>query len=95
MAGGADRWTSAPGGDPLGSSTEAIRAVQRDRDAISKEDAMTINSDNDQTCTEAIADIGPFELTDHYWAIVGSIPYDGHVVLGVSPTTPSWTVPRP
>jgi hypothetical protein len=28
-------------------------------------------------------DIGPIEHTDHYWGIVGSIPYDGHVVLAV------------
>lgn len=47
----------------------------------------------DQTWPDAIVDIGPIELADHYWGIVGSIPYDGHVVLAVSPTPPSWTAP--
>ena len=93
VAGGADRWTSALG-DELGTSTEAIRAVQRDRDGISKEDAMTVISDINQTWPDAIVDIGPIELTDHYWGIVGSIPYDGHVVLAVSPTPPNWRALR-
>ena len=76
-------------GDSLGSSTEAIRAVQRDRGATSKEDAMTIISDIIQTWPDAIVDIGPIELTDHYWGIVGSIPYDGHVVLAVIGSAPT------
>jgi hypothetical protein len=92
-AAGADRSTRALG-DSLGSSTEAIRAGQRDRGVISKEDAMTVISDINQTGPDAIVDIGPIELTDHYWAIVGSIPYDGHVVLAVSPTPLSWTASR-
>jgi hypothetical protein len=62
---------------------------------ISKEDDMTVISDINQTWPEAIVDIGPIELTDHYWGIVGSIPYDGHVVLAVSPTPPSWRAPHP
>lgn len=76
--------------DPLGSSTEAIRAIERDRDDIGKEDAMTVISDITQTWPDAVVDIGPIELTDHYWGIVGSIPYDGHVILAViaSPPTP-------
>jgi hypothetical protein len=81
-------------GTSLGSSTEAIRAVQRDRDAIDKEDAMTVISDIIQTWPDAIVDIGPIELTDHYWGIVGSIPYDGHVILAVSPTPPNWRALR-
>ena len=93
VAGGADTRDQSTG-DSLGSSTEAIRAVQRDHDAISKEDAMTVISDINQTWPNAVVDIGPIELSDHYWAIVGSIPYDGHVVLAVSPTAPSWTAPR-
>jgi hypothetical protein len=57
---------------------------------ISKEDAMTVISDIIQSWPDAVVDIGPIELTDHYWGIVGSIPYDGHVVLAViaSPPTP-------
>jgi hypothetical protein len=93
VAGSADRWTSAPG-DSLGSSTEAIRAGRRDGDAISKEDAMTVISDINQTWPDSIVDIGPIELTDHYWGIVGSIPYDGHVILAVSPTPPNWRALR-
>jgi hypothetical protein len=58
---------------------------------ISKEDAMTVISDINQRWPDAVIDIGPIELTDHYWGIVGSIPYDGHVVLAVigGPPTPS------
>lgn len=82
VAGGADRWP-VHWGDSLGSSTEAIRAGERDGGAISKEDAMTVISDINQTWPEAIVDIGPIELSDHYWGIVGSIPYDGYVVLAV------------
>jgi hypothetical protein len=48
-----------------------------------REDAMIAISDFDQTWPDAIIDIGPIELTDHYWGIVGSIPYDGHVLLAV------------
>jgi hypothetical protein len=92
VAGGADRLTSAPGDSP-GSSTEAIRAGERDGCAISKEDAMTVISDINQTWPDAIVDIGPIELTDHYWGIVGSIPYDGHVVLAVIGSDPNrWTL---
>jgi hypothetical protein len=54
---------------------------------------MTVISDITQTWPDAVVDIGPIgpiELTDHYWGIVGSIPYDGHVILAViaSPPTP-------
>jgi hypothetical protein len=72
----------------LGSSTEAIQAFERDGGAIGKEDAMTVASDIIQTWPDAVVDIGPIELTDHYWAIVGSIPYDGHVVLAVIGSPP-------
>lgn len=75
--------------DPLGSSTEAIRAVERDPDDIGKEDAMTVISDIAQTWPEAVVDIGPIELTEHYWGIVGSIPYDGHVVLAIIASAPT------
>jgi hypothetical protein len=62
---------------------------------------MTVNFDITQTWSNAIVDIGPIELRDDYWGIVGSIPYDGHVVLAVvaapTPTTratsPSLTKP--
>ncbi len=37
---------------------------------------------------EAILDLGPVELSDHHWGIVGSIAYDGHVVLALLPTPP-------
>lgn len=92
-AGGADQSTPALE-DSRGSSTEAIRAGRRDGGAIGKEDAMAVISDIIPTWPEAIVDIGPIELSDHYWGIVGSIPYDGHVVLAVSPTRPSWTASR-
>ena len=36
-----------------------------------------------QTWPEAVVDIGPIELTENHWVIVGSIPYDGHVILAV------------
>jgi hypothetical protein len=81
-AGGANQSTRALG-DSLGSSTEAIRAGERDGGAITKEDAMTGISDLIQTWPDAMVDIGLIELTDHYWGIGGSIPYDGHVVLAV------------
>ena len=52
---------------------------------------MTVISDIDHTWPDAIVDIGRIELIDHFWGIVGSIPYDGHVVLAVigGPPTPS------
>lgn len=52
---------------------------------------MTVTTDIDRTWPAAVVDIGPIELADHYWGIVGTIPYDGHVVLAVigSPPTPS------
>jgi hypothetical protein len=55
---------------------------------------MTIASDIVQTWQGAVVDMGPIELSDHYWGIVGSIPYDGHVVLAVTPTAPRWGVTR-
>jgi hypothetical protein len=55
---------------------------------------MTITSDIAQTWPNAVVDIGPIELTDHYWGIVGSIPYEGHVVLAVTQTAPRWGVTR-
>jgi hypothetical protein len=67
----------------------AIRAGRRDGDAITKEQAMTGIPDINQTWPDAIVDIGPIELIDHYWVIVGSIPYDGHVVLAVIGSPPS------
>jgi hypothetical protein len=54
---------------------------------------MTVISDINQMWPEAVIDIGPIQLTRHYWGIVGSIPYDGHVVLAVSPTPPNWRGP--
>jgi hypothetical protein len=55
---------------------------------------MTVIPDIIRTWPDVIVDIGPIQLADHYWATVGSIPYDGHVVLAVSPNPPSWTAPR-
>ena len=46
---------------------------------------MTVSFDITLTWSNAIVDIGPIELRDDYWGIVGSIPYDGHVVLAVVP----------
>ena len=56
---------------------------------------MTLASDIAQTWPDAVVDIGPIELTDHFWGIVGSIPYDGHVVLAVVRTAPIWGATRP
>lgn len=52
---------------------------------------MTVISDIDRTWPDALVDLGPIELADSYWGIVGTIPYEGHVVLAIvsSPLTPS------
>lgn len=52
---------------------------------------MTVISDIDRTWPDALVDLGPIELADHYWGIVGMIPYEGHVVLAIigRPRTPS------
>jgi hypothetical protein len=52
---------------------------------------MAVTSDIDRTWPDAFVDLGPIELTDHHWGIVGTIPYEGHVVLAiiVSPRPPS------
>jgi hypothetical protein len=55
---------------------------------------MTIATDICQTWPDAIVDIGPIELCAGYWGVVGLIPYDGHVVLAVSTTPPSWRALR-
>ena len=55
---------------------------------------MSLASDVAQSRPDAVVDIGPIELTDHYWGIVGSIPYEGHVVLAVTQTAPRWGVTR-
>jgi hypothetical protein len=81
-------------GDSLGGSTEAIRASERDGDPSARRSAMTVIPDIVRTWPDVIVDIGPIQLADHYWATVGSIPYDGHVVLAVSPNPPSWTAPH-
>jgi hypothetical protein len=52
---------------------------------------MTTASDISLTWPDAVIDIGPIELTHDFWGIVGTIPYDGHVILAVSPTRPDWT----
>jgi len=55
-----------------------------------EEEAMTVISDiarYRQMWPDAVVDIGPIELTDHHWGIVGLIPYDGHVVLAVIGST--------
>ena len=44
---------------------------------------MTVISDIDRTWPDAFVDLGPIELADHYWGIVGTIPYEGHVVLAI------------
>jgi hypothetical protein len=56
-----------------------------------QEDAMTVISDIDRKWPDAFVDLGLIELADHYWGIVGTIPYEGHVVLAVivSPRPPS------
>jgi hypothetical protein len=81
--------------DPLGRFTEAIRAVERDSGAIGKEVAMTNIPDIAQTWPDAVVDIGLIELTDDYWGIVGSIPYEGHVVLAVIGSRRTWRARRP
>ena len=41
---------------------------------ISKEDAMPVISDIIQSWPDAVVDLGPLELADPDWGIVGSIP---------------------
>lgn len=52
---------------------------------------MTVISDIDRLWPDALVDLGPIELADRYWGIVGMIPYEGHVVLAIigRPPTPS------
>ena len=50
---------------------------------------MTIASDITPPWPEAVVDIGPIELSAGYWAVVGLIPYDGHVVLAVVAAAPT------
>jgi hypothetical protein len=77
---------------PLGYATEAIRTGRRDGGSIGKEQPMT-PTDIPLMWPDAILDIGPIELSNGHWGVVGLIPYDGHVVLAVSPTRPSWSPP--
>lgn len=49
---------------------------------------MTVISDLPESWPNAIVDIPPLELSAGYWAVVGLIPYEGHVVLAVSRTPP-------
>lgn len=49
---------------------------------------MIAAPDTTPTWPDAVIDIGPIELGDHRWGIVGLIPYDGHVVLAVVGTSP-------
>jgi len=44
---------------------------------------MPTTLDIDLTWPGAVVDLGPIELADRHWGIVGSIPYDGHVVLAI------------
>ena len=52
---------------------------------------MPVISDIASTWPDAVVDLGPIELAEHHWGIVGMIPYEGHVVLAIirSPLTPS------
>ena len=51
---------------------------------------MTLIPDIDRTWPDALVDLGPVELADSYWGVVGAIPYDGHVILAIvsGPVTP-------
>ncbi|HKE72299.1 MAG TPA: hypothetical protein VKB57_01720 [Acidimicrobiales bacterium] len=44
---------------------------------------MAMIPDIDRPWPDALVDLGPIELTEHYWGIVGTIPYEGHVVLAI------------
>ena len=55
---------------------------------------MTIASDIVRAWPDAVVDIGPIELTAGYWGVVGTIAYDGHVVLAVTRTAPRRGVTR-
>jgi hypothetical protein len=48
-----------------------------------RKDAMAVTADIDLTWPDAVVDLGPIELADRHWGIVGTIPYDGHVVLAI------------
>lgn len=56
---------------------------------------MAVIPDIDRTWPDALVDLGPIELAEHYWGIVGTIPYEGHVVLAiiVTPRAPSGSRP--
>jgi hypothetical protein len=51
---------------------------------------MTVIPDSDRMWPDALVDLGPIELADSYWAMVGTIPYEGHVILAIlsRPVTP-------
>jgi hypothetical protein len=52
---------------------------------------MTIGADVPYTWPNAIVDVGPIELRAGSWGLVGLVPFDGHVVLAVSPMPPTWS----
>jgi hypothetical protein len=72
-----------------------VRWPAREGGDIAKEDPMTTLADITRTWPTAVVDIGPIELTEHRWGIVGTIPYDGHVVLAVIEGTTSDWATRP
>jgi hypothetical protein len=74
-----------PGGDP--GQAGATLALPEGKDT------MPVISDIDLPWPGAVVDLGPIELAERHWGIVGTIPYDGHVVLAIirSPVTPTGT----
>jgi hypothetical protein len=50
---------------------------------------MSDASDIVQLRPDPFIDVGSVELTDHWWGIVGVIPYEGHVLLAVSDLGPT------
>jgi len=55
---------------------------------------MPVIADIDRGWPGAVVDLGPIELSDHHWGIVGTIPYDGHVVLAIIPSPVAPSGPR-
>jgi hypothetical protein len=55
---------------------------------------MIVISDINQPWHEGILDIGPIELTDHYWGSSGRFPTTSRGPRAVGLTPPNWMASR-
>ena len=90
LRGGSAQRTDLPARWGLGTSTEATWTAGARRSLGPQGRTMTVGADVPYTWPNAIVDLGPIELRAGHWGLVGLIPYDGHVVLAVSPAPPTW-----